>query len=286
MASDPNGLAYYSDYFVFIADDGGAPLVIPMDANWRPTETGFSTELKAWHGTRDAWPIRYEQDTHGLSGGKIPTEIWQLPSVAGFVFNEREISLTVAGAPSLRIALPKQSDWVSAPNADDNQGLFVAKTVVVVEGQTRRGFLLYERIRRQPNQSGGGGDGPGFRRFHWMPLVIDGALYHFKDNSGSQSALRWIERNSSLVAEQGGPFTFEVQKNESDSQSGRAEVPQVLRIRYAPWSVDVVVESSGHQTGYGPQRDSGLALYRQSLLESTSGSPEQAVGMLELILDD
>ena len=37
---------YYSDYFVFVADDGDSPLVIPIDINWRIHEEGYEREYK------------------------------------------------------------------------------------------------------------------------------------------------------------------------------------------------------------------------------------------------
>ena len=89
----PDNYLYYSDYFVFVADDGGTPLVIPMDVNWSPTATGYSIELKGWHGTENEWPIGYYLNDSTADLCAIPQEAWEHANTAYFQFNSetREI---------------------------------------------------------------------------------------------------------------------------------------------------------------------------------------------------
>ena len=70
------------------------------------------------------------------------------------------------------------------------------------------------------------------------------------------------------------------------AKSQRQDVPQKFQIVSDAWQVDITLISSGHQTGHGPLIGKGLALYRQSMLESTAASKQVGYGMLELILED
>lgn len=279
---------YYSDYFVFIADDGLDPLVIPIDLNWKPTDSGFSTEYKAWYGTRKPWPIAYVTAAHTLPDSTVPSEIWDLPPADEFTFDAdaREIVARVPGAPQLRLAVPHETDWAAA-DTDKPLGLhllFAARTTAFVASNRRAGWLIYERIRRRPSTTPS--SSRGFRRFHWIPLVIDGNLYHFLDNSGDQSASRWRRQDGRVVADRHETFAFAVAATTDDPESGRTGIPRVTRIVDDVWNIDVTLASGANQTGHGPPRPSGPALYRQSLLESTPASRNAATGMLELILDD
>jgi hypothetical protein len=285
--TDQAAIRYSSDYFVFLADDGGEPLVIPMDFNWRPSESGVHLEFKAWYGTRASWPIAYRSQEHSLTNSTLPGEIWELPAIGEFSFEgeQRTIVITMAHAPELRLKVPDLTEWATAESGDDarDNNLFAVRGDALVAGSLRNGWIIYERIRRRGSPLGGGHN---FRRFHWIPLVIDGVFYHFRDHSGEHSAMRWIQKGDRLIAEQGSDFVFTVLTTSVDAKSQRQDVPQELQIVADAWQVDITLTSSGHQTGHGPLVGKGLALYRQSLLESTAASKQVGYGMLELILED
>jgi len=282
--SELNPIQYYSDYFVFIADDGGEHLVVPMDFNWRPGEEGYETEYKAWFGTQDTWPIAYRVADHDIVPDGIPDEIWDLPAISEFTFDAelREIRITFSDAPEIVMKIPELSQWTMAGMESDS-GLRAARGTIRIDGIRREGWILYERIRRENTRNV---ISQGFGRFHWIPLVVDGDLYHFLDNGGDQAATRWIASGENLITEQLDAFSFVILEMSEDMESGRSAVPEVISISAEHWQVDIMLESGGHQTGYGTEGDSGLALYRQSLLESTIDSNQTGYGMLELILAD
>jgi len=275
---------YYSDYFIFIADDGGERLVVPIDINWRPGETGYETEYKAWYGTQADWPIAYRVEDHSLESESNPEEIWDLPDISEFTFEpaQREIRVTLPDAPEIVMTIPEQSIWTEA-SIESGNGLRAARGTTRVGGVGREGWILHERIRRQDR---GKENSWQFERFHWIPLVINGALYHFLDHSGEQSATRWVPHGDDLLTQQIGDFSFVVHAISEDSLSERDEVPRVIQIVVESWETDITVASGGHQTGYGPEANSGFELYRQSILESTPESNQVGYGMLELILAD
>lgn len=278
----PQTYIYYSDYFVFVANDGGSPLVIPMDMNWKPINNGYEKEFKSWHGTANPWPINYlKQD---VSVCTLPQESWEHTDDTNFQFNSttRQISSNIAGGPTVAVTIPPSSAWVQLPDSSNYKELYAFKTSATVDGNSRSGWMIYERIRREA-ALGPGGD---FKAFYWMPIVVNGNFYYFQDHSGVQSACRWVDNGSSIVAETIPSFTLNILATASDATSGRNNVVSQLQIIAPAWNIDLTLNSTGNQIGYGPQFPNGLGLYRQSLLEPAANSVTTGYGMLELILED
>lgn len=277
-------IAYYSDYFVFIADDDGSRLVIPMDFNWRPESAGYSREFKGWYGTSNDWPIAYFQENITTEPCNIPMESWEHKNSDYFQFksNTREIIATIDGAPELSVSIPDSSQWVITP-AEEGKGIYACKTTAKVSGNIRTGWLIYERIRRITGTGGGGGG--DFESFFWIPLVIDDDFYHFSQHRGEQTASRWFEFEGDAQVETIPDFELIVTATSTDSISGRTNIPDSLRITANQWGIDLTFASTGSQVGYGPEFPNGLAYYRQSMLEPEIPTTI-AYGMLELILED
>ena len=279
----PCNFLYYSDYFVFVADDGGSPLVIPMDVNWSPTASGYSSEYKGWYGTTDEWPIGYFLNDSSANLFTIPQESWEHANNEYFQFNtsSREIISTIWGAPELRLTIPESSKWIKTP-AETNKAIYGCKTTATVDGNQRSGWLIYERIR----QTADGTEFGDFETFIWIPLIVDGKFYHFEQHRGDQTASLWQENNGTVEVSTAPLFTLDILATSSDSMSGRTTIPDTLHLKVPEWNLDIQMASKGSQVGYGPMFPNGLAYYRQSLVESVPGSANSGYGMLELIIED
>jgi hypothetical protein len=275
------GIAYYSDYFVFIADDGGSRLVIPMDFNWRPTANGFSIEFKSWYGTSGDWPIAYLLDEKIAKPCEIPGEVWEHTNNDFFSFNaeSREIQTYIGDAPEIVLTIPDSTQWIQAPSETGN-GLIACKTTAMIDGTVRNGWLVYERIRRMAVPGKAALD---FGAFFWMPIVYNNNLYHFRQHDDNRSAVRWIEDAATIQSDTLSDFQLNVTATSADSISGRTNIPDSLAIICEPWYLQLHFGSTGSQVGYGPMFPNGLAYYRQSMLEAAE---LDAYGMLELILED
>ncbi len=279
----PDNYLFYSDYFVFVADDGDSPLVIPMDVNWNPTDSGYRTELKSWYGTTNEWPIAYTLTDTVTDLCEVPQEAWEHCNTNYFQFNEstREIISTIWGAPELRLTIPEQEHWVKT-QGNDNILIYGCKTIAKVDGSTRSGWLIYERIRREQGSQSFG----DFEAFYWLPLVIDGNFYHFEQHKDEQMATRWTENNGIVEVSTIPSFNLNILGVSSDPVSGRENIPDTLQVLAPEWNIDISMVSTGSQVGHGPEFPNGLAYYRQSLLESLPGSVTSGYGMLELILEN
>lgn len=280
----PENKARYSDYFVFVANDGGTPLVVPIDVNWEPTEKGYSQELKSWYGTSAPWPINYYTDQVEATPCEVPQSSLEQPNntLFGFDAANRQISTTIPGAPLLVWNLPSESDWVEPPSPVGPLAFYGFKTTVQVGSMTRTGWAIHERIRAEPGSSFGGAD---FETFYWLPLVINGDFYLFEEHKGEQLAIRWQDNGGTITADTIHQFNLTVTQTETDATSGRSAIPSQLLIQAPRWNVDILVNSTGNQTGYGPRFPNGLGYYRQSLLEADATSNSQGYGMLEFIVE-
>ena len=275
---------YYSDYFVFVADDSGPPLIIPVDVNWTPNDSGYTTELKGWYGTENEWPIGYFLKDSIANLCHIPQEAWEHSNNEYFQFNAatREIISTIWNAPKLRLTIPDSTQWVKTP-AEEHKLIYGCKTTAKVDGTGRSGWLIYERIRREANGSQNFGD---FEAFFWLPLVIDGDFYHFAQHRGTQTATKWSDDNGVVTVTTIPEFTLNILGTSVDSVSGRTNIPDTLLVLVPEWNINLTAISTGSQVGHGPMFPNGLAYYRQSLLQPALNSPTQGYGMLELILED
>lgn len=273
---------YYSDYFVFVSDDGGSELVVPVDFNWSPTLTGYEKEFKSWYGTDNEWPISYQKIDIESCDCDIPQEIWQHSDDQYLQLDEssRQVTSCVDNSPPVKITLPEEIDWIQMPSAPGAKEIYGFRTTAEVQGATRDGWIIYERIRANPS-SGFGGD---FTAFYWIPIVINGDFYYFQQHGNDKSGSRWI--NGSSVADTNSNFNITVLSTTQDATSGRNNIPQELHITSNDWGVDIILESTGAQVGYGQSFPNGLAYYRQSMLKSTSSSNMIGHGMFELILED
>lgn len=282
--SDGNNFELYSDYFVFVADDGGTPLVIPMDMNWNPLSTGYNKEFKSWHGTNQNWPINYIKEDVVAETCEVPQETWQHTSGQDFEFDAsaRTITTRIFGAPVLELSIPDSTEWIEAPSGSAFRKTYGFKTTAKVDNVTRSGWLVYERIRRDASL-GNFGD---FEAFFWMPIVVNGVFYHFEQHKGEQVAYRWTDNGSTISMDTLHSFAFSVDSTTADSTSGRTNIPQTMHLVASSWGIDLSLESTGFQAGYGPSFPNGLGYYRQSMLQSTSNSISTGYGMLELILED
>lgn len=281
----PNNYLYYSDYFVFIADEGGSPLVIPMDINWTPTGTGYNSEFKGWYGTEDEWPIGYYLNDSVVSLCEIPQESWEHSDGPYFQFNQntREVISTIWEAPELRLTIPESDEWIQTP-AEESKEIYGSRTTATVDGTIRSGWLIYERIRREPSGTGGGGG--DFEAFFWIPVIVDGVFYHFEQHRGEQTASRWSNDGGSISVSTAPGFDLIIEAVSTDPVSGRTNIPDTISVLVPEWDLNLKMASGGSQVGHGPLFPNGLAYYRQSLLQSTDDSEDSGYGMLELILED
>lgn len=278
-----NLLSYYSDYFVFISNDNGAPLVVPVDLNWTPTTDGYSSEFKAWYGTNNPWPIAYLLSDSIISACDIPNEPWEHGSNKNFQFSPETQSITVSidNAPKMILSIPDSSRWIQSDNSA-SKNIYGCKTVLNVNSEIRQGWLIYERIRRSQS-AGNFGD---FSTFYWLPLVINDELYHFEQHGEKQLASHWKDDNGLITVESIPSFELNVLGIISDSISGRNNIPDTMQIIADLWNINVKLKSGGNQTGYGGLFPNGLAYYRQSLVSSLPSSTSTGFGLLELILEN
>lgn len=284
--SPPENLAYYSDYFVFVANDGDENLVIPLDVNWNPNTNGYQKTFKSWHGTSEEWPINYWVQDVTATPCDVPQESWEHVSDDNFQFNAvaREISSAIPNGPKVALSIPEEDKWIIMPSAPYGKSLYAFKTTAKVDGKSRTGWMIYERIRREADSKNTAV--VNFKDFYWMPIVSDGNFYYFQDHAGVQSACRWVENEGKITADTLKSFTLNILATSADATSGRSAVVDKLQIIAQKWQVDFTLNSTGNQTGYGPEFPNGLALYRQSLLEPHASTVTNGYGMLELILED
>lgn len=279
----PDNYLYYSDYFVFVADDGEEPLVIPMDVNWTPNGSGYLSEFKGWYGTEEEWPIGYYLNDSIADLCHIPQESWEHADGPYFQFdvNTREVISTIWETPELRLTIPEQNEWIRTP-AEEDKEIYGCKTTAKVDGLTRNGWLIYERIRREASV-GSFGD---FEAFFWIPVIVDGVFYHFEQHRGEQTASRWEETETGINVSTIPDYELNILAVSTDPTSGRTNIPDTVQVIASEWSLDLTMASGGSQIGHGPMFPNGLAYYRQSLLTTTPESVSTGYGMLELILED
>lgn len=270
-------LGYYSDYFVFLADDKDGPLVVPIDINWSLHSKGFDVEYKSWYGTAEEWPIEYLKKSIHSSIEDIPNEALEHPDLETFHFQKKNRSITVniKGAPSINMTIPVKEKWTLGIQGSEFP-TYAFKTTVQVGNKNRTGWVIYERIRfKNPSEF------DGFEAFYWMPVVVDGNLYHFTQHKGEQTAVKWKMENNNVKAETVPNFNFKIVETLSDAKSKRTEIPKIVELQVPSWKLDITLTSTGKQVGYGEEYPKGLAYFRQSLLESTTST---SYGMMELIL--
>ncbi len=279
----PDNYLYYSDYFVFVSDDGEEPLIVPMDINWTPTETGYNSEFKGWYGTNEEWPIGYFLNDSIVDLCEVPQESWEHANGEYFQFDaaNREVISTIWGAPELRLKIPESNEWIQTPAAH-SKAIFGCQTTVKVDGNLRSGWLIYERIRRESS----GGSFGDFEAFFWIPVVVDGVFYHFEQHQGEQLVSKWEEIDGEITVSTLPYFELDILAESEDATSGRTNIPDTINVVAAPWSLNLKMASTGSQVGHGPMFPNGLAYYRQSLLISTEDSEDNGHGLLELILED
>lgn len=282
---NPNNKELYSDYFVFVADEGGDRVVIPMDMNWNPNASGYSKEFKSWYGTAAAWPINYLKEDISSSLCEVPQESWEHQDDANFQFDEQDriITTNITGAPQLELLIPEESAWTLLPESGAGSGkeTYAFRTSARIGGISKDGWVVYERIRAT-----GSAFTADFEDFYWMPLIINGNFYFFEQHKGKQVAAKFSDTGARIAVDTASNFVLTITNVASDTTSGRNNVPQTFRIQQSRWGVDIALKSTGFQVGYGPQFPNGLGLYRQSLLEPDTGSVMAGYGMLELILEN
>lgn len=280
----PENKSSYSDYFVFVADDGGTPLVVPIDINWQPTEKGYRQEFKSWYGTSDPWLINYYTHEVKATPCDVPQSSLEQPnnSLFGFDVAARQLNTTIPGVPLLVMTLPPERVWIKPPSSPSIFELFGFKTSVQVGSATRTGWVVHERIRAAPNSGFGSDD---FETFYWLPLVINGDFYLFEEHKSEQLAIRWQDNGGTITTDTLHRFGLTVTQTEPDATSGRAAIPSQLAVTAPQWGVDIIVNSTGNQTGYGASYPNGLGYYRQSMLEADATSNNQGYGMLEFIVE-
>lgn len=272
-------LGYYSDYFVFIADDEGDPLVVPIDINWTKHTKGFDVEYKSWYGTAQDWPIEYFKKSNSSAIEDIPNEVFEHPNIKSFQFDEKNQSITVniQGTPPIELSIPRKEKWTLGIEGSDFP-TYAFRSTIRVGNNTRTGWVVYERIRFEKLS-----EFEGFAAFYWMPIVVDGNLYHFTQHRGKQTAVKWMMENNNIKAETVPNFTFKILETVSDTKSKRKEIPKIVQLQVPLWNLDITLKSTGEQVGYGEEFPKGLAYFRQSLLQSTTSN---SFGMMELILGD
>lgn len=281
VTSEPQG--YYSDYFVFIADDDkDSPLVVPIDINWTLFEESYDIEYKSWYGTEQDWPIEYFKNQVPAKISGIPTESFDHPDTENFFFNkeERTIETKISGNHEIQIQIPDKKEWVLATSESDFP-TYAFKTDIRVDGISRSGWMLYERIRFDQFKAF-----DGFAAFYWMPIVVNDNLYHFTAHKGEQTAVKWSIFADSLSAEMVPEFSFKIVETIADLKSKRSEIAKTVHIQVPEWELDITLNSKGEQLGYGGEHPKGLAVFRQSLLQADEGSRDSGYGMMELILAD
>lgn len=277
---------YYSDYFVFISDDIQQPLVVPYDLNWSPTAKGYEVEFKGWYGTQADWPIAYLKHHYQSSPADIPSEYDQHQNIKQFAISPvtGELSLNIAGSPQVVLQIPEEEAFIAIPNSK-RKTISAAKTVASVDGKVVSGWLLHEKIRasKTTNKDQSFGE---FTTFFWIPIIVDGKLYHFEQHADKQTANRWSEQNGKIVIESAPDFELKITATIDDETSKRKHIPNTLVVNVPQWQFSVELESGGAQVGYGDEFPNGLAYYRQSMLTSTPHSKVKAYGMLELIIEN
>lgn len=284
--SDPSSestYAYYSDYFVFIADDAEGPLVVPIDINWNPSDDGYEVEYKSWYGTERDWPIEYLKKNIKGKKSDIPGEAFDHQDTEVYDFDPVNGSITakINGAPEIKIQIPEKAQWVLPPLESDFP-TFAFKTSVQIGEDKRSGWMMYERIRLLPLSR----EFDGFAAFYWMPFVVEGNLYHLTQHRGKQTAVKWSVDSDTIEVETVAGFAFELVDTVSDSKSKRTSIVKTVRLQVPQWDLDITLKSTGQQVGYGEEFPKGLAYFRQSLLQSIPKSNDQGYGMMELILAD
>lgn len=269
-------LGYYSDYFVFVADDEASPLVVPIDINWTLHNNGFDVEYKSWYGTANDWPIEYFQKSIPSSAENIPMETFEHPDLEAFHFNknDRTITINIKGSPTIVMSVPAKEEWTLGMEGTEFP-TYAFRTDLRVGDENKTGWVLYERIRFNSLS-----EFNGFEAFYWMPVVVDGNLYHFTQHRGKQTAVKWMMENSSVKVETVPSFTFNIVETLFDAKSKREEIPKVVQLKVPSWQLDITLMSTGEQVGYGEEYPKGLAYFRQSLLQSST----TGYGMMELIL--
>ena len=275
----------HSDYYTFIADDGGDELVLNFSIWWHPGQDGYEKEFKSLHGSVNPWSINYKKEYLQSSLCAIPSETWDFNSNHDFQFNRatREISSNITANTFVSIKIPERTMWTAVDLGDSSYvDLYAYKTTANINGQTRSGWMIYEEIRATQSLASVG----DFKDFFWMPIVANNHLYFFEHHNNKQLACRWQDNGTNIIADTLAAFNFTILSTEADATSGRNNVPKTLQISAPTWNVDFTVASTGNHTGYGASFPNGLALYRQSLLETANSSVTQGYGMLELILED
>ena len=275
-------LGYYSDYFVFIGDDGSFPLVVPIDINWTLHKEGYEVEYKSWYGTEQNWPIEYYKKNITAKVSDIPKEAFDHLNTESFSFDKenRTIAAIINGGPEVQIQIPGSEQWVSSIIESDFP-TYAFKTQIKINNKYRSGWMLYERIRFEETRQFA-----GFEAFYWMPLVVNGDLYHFTQHRGIQTAVRWSRVNDSIKVEAVPNFAFKIVETGSDTKSKRKEIPKTVQLNVPEWELALTLKSTGEQVGYGQEFPKGFAFFRQSLLQSEQQSADSAYGMMELILAD
>jgi hypothetical protein len=288
QTASPAPEGYRSDYFVFLSADPADPLIVPVDINWEPRPgEGLFTELKAWRGTAEPWRMAYHTGTQPLAGRPYPRSFAEVPATAGFSFSTELLALRSKelGEISLRIPPEKEGATFQEERAEGKEVLTAYRTTVTLDGRAIPGWLIHERfeVQRLVKTPDAAVD---FERFHWIPLVAEGGLYLFRSDREGQLAVRWREEDGRLGASSLAAFTFREERQAPDPQSGRAQVPVAWTIEAADWGLRAELASGAGHTGYGPQRKSGKALYRQALVQGKDGQGKPLHGMVELILED
>ena len=279
--------AYYSDYFVFISDDKSAPVIIPLDFNWNPTQNGYQTEFKSWYGTKKDWPITYTEKSINSTALEIPKESFEHVNQDGFQFDaeKMEIKIKIPFSPQVTLTIPNKESWVLAPaKSEIHKETYASKTTIQVGKKVKTGWILYERIRWKKNEVVQFGD---FETFYWIPLIVDGNLYHFEQHKAEKLAFKWSPNSEGKIeVVPVDDFVIEVTKTIKDNQSGRKKIPKNLKITSEKNYLNISLESKGEQVGYGKEYPKGLAYYRQSILLPEKKSAIQGHGMLELIIEN
>jgi len=173
-----------------------------------------------------------------------------------------------------------EEEWVLSTLESDFP-TYAFKTEIMVDGKSRAGYMLYERIRFDQAR-----EFEGFAAFYWMPIVVKNNLYHFTQHRGEQTAVKWSMVDGDLATTTVAKFDFKIIENIADDKSKRAEIAQTVQIQVSEWELDIMLKSTGEQLGHGREYPKGLAVFRQSLLQSNEQSRDSGYGMMELILAD
>lgn len=279
-------IKYRSDYFVFVAKDASSPLILPIDINWEPRGARETyLELKAWRGeTQAPWPMRYVTESRPNSA---PSSWRQLELGPHFKYarDKQTLSVDVRGNTS-SIVLPETHAPIEhgTPFGGSSK---VSVAMTTVDGDVP-GWLIHEEVRLAELVKQEGAASP-FGIFHWFVLgdPESGDFYLFIDNIAADAsakqhaAMRWRPDGERWSVEQSEDFTLEILDVVADSESARASVPRRWKITAPGWGVDEVLEVGAGHTGYGGEKPSGKALYKQAWVEGA-----RLHGMIELILED